>query len=181
MKHFKNFIVVFFTALILFNCSDKKTEPATNINLLNDSVPEISIESDSARPVLPDGSEISNGDWDHKYPQTDTNIFYGYDYDGDSVIYKEGSEILKEGDLIANFIEIQRGDFVHIVLKDSVGWYHSFFVYLDNEKQMNKYWEGYAPKPLQKLKIHWKRQRIVVSDGGATTLAYCAVKIQNLN
>jgi hypothetical protein len=180
MKHFKNLFLALFASLILFNCGNGKTESTPGENLFKDTVQEISIDTGNIKPVLSDDSGIPFETDGYKLPQSDTNIFYGVDYEEDTVIYKNGNKILNEGDLIANFDGIQKGDFVHMILKDSLGWYHNFFVLLEDGNKMDKYWKGYEPKPSQKLSIHWKRQRITVSDGGVKMIAYCIVKITEI-
>jgi hypothetical protein len=141
---------------------------------LQDSIVLVDSVTETA-PTIPDESGNPSREIN---TDTTTYVYYGSDYEGDTVIYTKGNEILKEGIQYGQFVKTEVGDYPHIIIKDSSGLYHHFYVFLANKKLAQKYWEGYTPRS-KHLKIYWKREHVKMESMGENTI-YSAVEIEEL-
>lgn len=116
----------------------------------------------------------------YAYNGKESEHIYGVDYEGDSVIYTKGKKILKEGEVEGEFVEIQSGDYLHLILKDKKGWYHYFWVMMDNIRMMDYFWQGYEFKRGQKLRVYWKREKTNLPEAGIPMVLYKMVEFKVL-
>jgi hypothetical protein len=103
--------------------------------------------------------------------------FYGIDSATDTILYERDGKILSSGYVQGTFERIDRGDFMHFVVRDSNGYLHRFFIYLDNQRQMDKYYEGYEPARGHPVSIKWVRGPLRIDDDSAVTTVYQAKEI----
>lgn len=103
--------------------------------------------------------------------------YFGVDYEGDTVIYVQEGVIQKSGVVTGTFYKLERGDFLHFVLADSNGLLHSFFMNTGDQRQMDKYYEGYEPSRGHPVTVKWVREPLMVSDGGVMMTVYQAKEI----
>jgi len=132
--------------------------------------------ADSINPALPDESGRAAA------PDTGgPRKYYGEDYDGDTVLYEEKGKMLTEGTVTGTFVEIQRGDYLHLILRDEQGWYHSFWILFDDRKLMDQYWEGKQPDPGQKIRVHWIRTREYMYEARSEIVIYKMTQLETLD
>jgi hypothetical protein len=103
--------------------------------------------------------------------------WYGLDSEDDTVVYEKDGKILTNGYVTGTFERMDRGDFMHFVMRDSNGYLHSFFMNTGNQRQMDKYFEGYEPARGHPVTVKWIRGPLQVSDGGTMVTLYQAKEI----
>lgn len=108
--------------------------------------------------------------------------YYGHNDKGeaDTAIYRDGNKILTEGYVTGKFIDIQRGDYLHLVLLDSAHWYHTFFVWFEDQDKIQRYWEGEKPDYMQKIKVHWKRERVYLEEARGEIIIYEMIGLEEI-
>ncbi len=169
--------------LFLVSCSDRAdflTE-APSLSVKDSFNLTVTQDTIGKRPVINDSNETPYVTERSKIPVADTNMFYGVDFEGDTIIYTEGKKILTEGTITGNFIKIEKGDYLHLTLKDSIGWYHNFFVLLKNGKKMDALWEEKYPQHMKKIRVHWKRENLYLEEAGGKMLVYFIDDLKILN
>ena len=179
----KKYLLFVASILITISCSNKDQFLSDGSALSVKDSFDLSVTKDTIeeRPVLNDQNETPSAHFETKIPKLDTNIYYGVDFEGDTVIYTDGNKILTEGYLTGNFIEIQKGDYLHLTLKDSLEWYHSFFIFLKNDKKMEELWEEKYPPYKKKIRVHWKRENMYLEEARGKMLIYFITEMKILN
>jgi hypothetical protein len=133
-------------------------------------------QADSISTLLPDESSFATA--------PDTNgprKYYGEDYDGDTILYEENGKVLTQGIVTGTFVEIQRGDYLHLILQDEQGWYHSFWILNGESKLMDEYWEGKQPNEGQKIRVHWIRMREYMYEARSEMVIYKMTQLETLD
>lgn len=114
------------------------------------------------------------------YERNDMDHIYGYDFDGDTILYTEGKKVLTEGTVEGEFTELSTADYIHLTIKDKKGWYHNYWLWLDDADLMDFFWQGYEFKRGQKMRVHWKRERQFIPEANGEIVMYKMVKFDLL-
>ncbi len=136
----------------------------------------LTVPVDSINPALFDDSSLVSPP-DIEGPRQ----YYGEDYDGDTVLYEEQGKMLTEGTVTGTFVEIRRGDYLHLILRDEQGLYHSFWILFDDTKLMDEYWEGKQPNVGQKIRVHWIRTREYIYEARSEMVIYKMTELETLD
>lgn len=109
--------------------------------------------------------------------ETRTEKFYGIDFEGDTIVYEQDGQVLNSGVVTGTFERLERGDFMHFVVRDSNALLHRFFIYLANQQQMDKYHDGYEPARGHPVTVKWIRAPLPIGEHGAPVMVYQAKEI----
>jgi hypothetical protein len=157
--------------ILLFACNETAVE--SEVDSIPDSMID-TISSDSPNPHENAGIDLPGNYRREALPEGE---WYGIDSDEDTVIYEKDGKILTSGSVTGTFEMIERGDFLHYVIRDSNSFLHSFFIAIDDRDRVDRYYGGDQPEKGRRVTVKWIRGPFVVSDGGATITAYQAIGI----
>lgn len=113
---------------------------------------------------------------DHGHPEPE-GVYYGIESEDDTVVYEKDGVILKSGVISGTFHHMDRHDFMHFVLADSNGMLHSFFMNTKDQRQMDRYYEGYEPARGHPVTVKWERSALSLGKDGSKKTVYQAVEI----
>lgn len=156
----KNALVVLtgLTGLLLFSCNGQPEADASGASV---------IQLDTAPP------------FDTIMQTRPKEVYYGIDtaLEYDSVIYEQDGKILTFGVINGTFHHMDRDHFMYYTIADSNGLLHRFFVNTENQRQMDKYYEGYEPARGHPVQVKWERGSLPIREGGGMMTVYQAKAI----
>lgn len=164
-------ILITILLLLTIACTE---EAGRGVNDSTTQIPPDTISADCPNPIENAGIDSLANFLREPLPEGE---WYGRDSDEDTVIYEKNGKILTSGYVTGTFEMIERGDFLHYVIRDSNDLLHSFFIAIEDPARSDKYWEGYHPERGRPVTIKWIRGPFVVTDGGLKITAYQAVEI----
>ena len=103
--------------------------------------------------------------------------WYGKDSENDTVIYESDGKILTKGIIQGTFYRIERDDFMYYVIADSNGLLHRFFLNTEDQRQMDKFFDGYEPARGHPVTVEWIRGQLALGKDGGMVTMYQAKKI----
>lgn len=99
----------------------------------------------------------------------------------DTTLYYAGDMLIHKGMIEGKFYEVQAGDYLHIILLDSINKLHGFWALRETYDFVDSIWSYEDELRMKDIRLTWERDRVLIPESGGEMVLYKATKIEFLD